>query len=239
MPRLTTHTTLENFKSVIGKLQFATCVMSAGHCFLRRMHNATIGKTKPLSSVTLTPEIKEDLYIWQNFMMHHNGKTIISKAEVLNSTDLNFYSDSLFVGFGATFGSKFIQGTFPTHWRDLGIQYLELYPIFLMVNIFAHKVPRKHIIFHCDNEAVVQIINKQSTPIPTLMNLVRKMVLILLRHNITFKSAHIPGMENKLCDALSRQEAPLHLLEAYRMDKTPTIIPAHLLPKNFQTKSIG
>ena len=108
-----------------------------------------------------------------------------------------------------------------------------------MVNIFAHKVPRKHIIFHCDNQAVVQIINKQSTAIPTLMKLVRKMVLILLRHNITFKSAHIPAKENKLCDALSRQEAPLHLLEAYRMDKTPTMIPVHLLPKNFQTKSIS
>ena len=90
--------------------------MSAGHCFLRRMHNATIGKTRPLSSVTLTPEIEEDLYIWQNFLMHQNWKTIILKAEVLNSTDLKFYSDSSFVGFGAMFGSKFIQGTFPTHW---------------------------------------------------------------------------------------------------------------------------
>ena len=213
--------------------------MSAGHCFLRRMHNATIGKTRPLSRLTLTPEIKEDLYIWQNFLMHHNGKTIISKVEVLNSTDLYFYSDSSVVGFGATFGSEFIQGTFPTHWRDLGIQYLELYPIFLMISIFAHKVPRKHIIFHCGNEAVVQIINKQSTAIPALMNLMRKMVLILLRHNITFKSAHIPGIEDKLCDALSPQEVPLHLLEAYCMDKTPTMIPVNLLPKNFQTKSIS
>ena len=37
------------------------------------------------------------------------------------------------------------------------------------------------------------------------MSLVRKVLLLLLRHNFTFKSANIPGLENELCDALSHE----------------------------------
>ena len=38
------HTNLRKFRSLIEKLAFAICVISAGKCFLRRMYNTTIGK---------------------------------------------------------------------------------------------------------------------------------------------------------------------------------------------------
>ena len=36
------------------------------------------------------------------------------------------------------------------------------------------------------------------------MKLVRRIVLICLRHNILFKSKHIPGKQNVVADKLSR-----------------------------------
>ena len=42
------------------------------------------------------------------------------------------------------------------------------------------------LIFLCDNKAVVEIINKQSSKDKTIMNLVRPLVLKLISHNILF-----------------------------------------------------
>ena len=109
------HINLRKFRSVIGKLSFATCVMTAGKCFLRRMYNATIGKAKPLARVEIPESIKEDLRIWANFLTHFNGKTLYANNTFLTSEDLNFFSDSSFKGFGATFLFRFIVGTFPKH----------------------------------------------------------------------------------------------------------------------------
>ena len=109
------HTNLRKFRSVMGKLAFATCVMTARRRFLRRINNATIGKTKPLARVEISQDIEEDLRIWTNFLTHFNGKTIYAGNISLFSQDLNFFSDSSFKGFGATFLFRFIVGTFPKH----------------------------------------------------------------------------------------------------------------------------
>ena len=46
--------TLREFKSILGKVQFSTAVIPAGKGFLRRMYNATIGKTNLNNYVNLT-----------------------------------------------------------------------------------------------------------------------------------------------------------------------------------------
>ena len=39
--------TLREMKSLIGKLQFTTSVVTTGRCFLRRLHDSTMGVKKP------------------------------------------------------------------------------------------------------------------------------------------------------------------------------------------------
>ena len=92
----------------------------------------------------ISKEIKDDLRIWANFLTHFNRKTIYASNTTLTSQDLNFLSDSFFKGFGATFLSKFIVETFSKDWEKLGIQFLDLYTIFLMVHIFAAKLANTH-----------------------------------------------------------------------------------------------
>ena len=109
------HTRLSNFKSVIGKLSFATCVIPAGRCFLRRMQDGTRHFSSGFASVTLNEGIREYLKVWVDFLTHFNGKTYYSPVRPLSFTNLNFFSDSSFSGFEAIFRSKIIRGTFPNH----------------------------------------------------------------------------------------------------------------------------
>jgi hypothetical protein len=60
------------------------------------------------------------------------------------------------------------------------------------------------IMFHSDNEATVNVINKMSSKDKIMMKLVRRLVLATLKHNILLKACHVPGKLNFVADHLSR-----------------------------------
>lgn len=230
--------TLSEMKSLIGKLQFATSVIPVGKCFLRRLHNSTIGITKPYFYIRLNNDIKEDLLIWIRFLSFYNGITIITPRESLSSNDLHMFTDSCIKGYGGTFGSDYVCGLFPESWQLYSIEFLELYPIFLLIHIFANKLSNKRVIFHCDNNSIVQIINKQSSKCKNIMFLLRPLILTMLNYNILFSAIHIPGVHNKFCDDLSRSQITLEKLQAYGMKRYATPIPNHLRPQNLKMTSL-
>ena len=226
--------TLRELKSLIGMLQFATRVVTPGRPFLRRMYDLTMQANNPFHFVRITKSVKLDLQIWLSFLNRYNGMTIIREPSISDSHNLHFYSDSSKFAFGATYGSYWIQGTWPLIWQNEDIAVLELYPIFIAVCIFAVKIRNSRITFHCDNQAIVTIINKQTSKDPTIMQIIRPLVLTLLEHNITFKAEHIPSNKNVLCDKISRLQVSPTLLRRYGMKPDPIIIPDHLKPENFK-----
>ena len=68
--------TLREVKSLIGKLEFATPTIRGGRCFLRRLHDATIGRSSPFHKIVLSADAKEDLALWESFLSNHNGVEI-------------------------------------------------------------------------------------------------------------------------------------------------------------------
>ena len=63
---------------------------------------------------------------------------------------------------------------------------------------------RKHVLFRSDNEAVVAILTTRTSKVPALMHLLRDLLLSGARWGFTFTAAHVPGVENKIADAISR-----------------------------------
>ncbi len=95
-------------------------------------------------------------------------------------------------------------GHWPRSWSTFHIAILELYPIVVAVNLWGAQIANKCIIFHCDNEAVVFIINRQTSKDCILMPLVRNLVLCCMNFNILIQASHIPGLYNVTSDKLSR-----------------------------------
>ena len=62
----------------------------------------------------------------------------------------------------------------------------------------------KCIVFFLDNQAVVDIINKQTSKDHSVMALLRHLVFCTLKYNILFHAKHIAGHVNYESDALSR-----------------------------------
>ena len=224
---------LRDLQSIIGKLQFATRVIPSGRAFLRRLHNLTIGIEKPFYFIRLTRPAKLDLSMWLSFLNTFNGVTIISPRARCPSREATFCSDSSKLGFGITYQDQWMCGLWPPHWQTLNIAVLELYPIFMAISMFSTALTNSHVTFFTDNNAVVEIVNKQSSKCNVTMQIIRPLVLVLLKYNITLLCKHIAGIDNTLCDSLSRQKHHRQLLHQYGMRPESTPIPNHLLPNNF------
>ena len=229
--------TLRELRSCIGKLQFATSVIRPGRPFLRRLINRTIGIKKPHHFIRLRSEELRDIEIWQDFLKSYNGITILRPPSFVNSETINFYTDSSHMGFGGTYGTQLIQEYFPESWKNYHISILEIYPIYVLIKMFAQKILNADIVFHCDNEAVVNVLNKQTSKDPYLLKIIRLIVLEQLKYNFTLSSKHIPGVTNILADKISRFQVTSLLLRRYGMRETKTSIPLSLLPINFNFNS--
>ena len=88
----------------------------------------------------------------------------------------------------------------------ISITVKELFPIVLALELWAEHLKNQCIVFHSDNEAVVYIINKQTSKDKALMKLVRRLVVQTMSFNIMFKAEHLSSKENDLADKLSRQD---------------------------------
>ncbi|XP_033758566.1 uncharacterized protein LOC117340891 [Pecten maximus] len=198
--------TLKNLQSLIGTLQFATAVVLPGRAFLRRLIDITIGIQKSFHLVRLPKSAKADLIMWEEFLQSFNGSQFFLDDRWMLSDSINFFTDSSYLGFGGMFGNNWFYGTWVIKVQEqkVNIAILELYPIVLAILAWGDQLKHKCIRFFTDNQALVPVINKQSSRDPILMRLVRKLVLSCLNYNILFKCVHIRGHDNSLADALSR-----------------------------------
>ena len=89
------------------------------------------------------------------------------------------------------------------------------------------------IVFFSDNQAIVEIINKQTSKDRYLMVLLRHFVLCTLKYNILFHAKHIAGSLNRESDALSRLQVEKFRFLAPYADDQPTPTPGGLQPINW------
>ena len=155
---------LRDLQSTLGLLNFACSVVVPGRAFLRRLHDLTIGVKEPYHFVRITCDVKEDLRVWLNFLEHYNGKSFFLNPVVQTSNSLRLFTDSAgSLGYGAFFKSAWFNGHWPEEWKDFPITVLEFFPIVAAVVVWGEYFANQRVEFITDNEALVSIINKQTS----------------------------------------------------------------------------
>ena len=223
---------LREIQSLIGKLNFACRAIVPGRAFIRRLIDATRHAKKPHHKIRITAAMKDDLNVWDQFLSKFNGRSVMFDEAWIDSDSMDLYTDAAGgIGFGAYFQGRWAHGLWPEDWLvdSPDITFKELLPIAVALCLWSEDMTNKKIIFHCDNEAVVHIVNKQSSRSPPSMSLMRMIVLSCLSNNVLFKAIHVPGRHNKIADALSRQQFHRFRALAPEAEPAPTPIPQQLV----------
>ena len=200
--------TLQEIQSLIGTLNFACKVIPPGRPFLQRIIHLTRKVNKPYHHIKLNAGFREDIRMWQTFLDQWNGSNFFMHKDWATSEALHLYTDAAStVGFGGIFGTQWFQGKWQPNQTistpGISIDWQELYAIVVACSICGKHWSRKRIIFHCDNQPVVEIINSKRSKSPTIMTLIRTLTSITLKHNFYFKALHVAGKLNPIADCIS------------------------------------
>lgn len=198
--------TLRELQSLLGLLSFACQVIIPGRAFLQRLYALTARVSKPYYSIRLTKDTKKDLELWLTFLSQHNGVSLYRDELFLSPEVHHLYTDaSKSLACSGVFGNHWFVVPWPSDWwKSQNITFLELVPIVLAVECWAHLLRNTCVELHTDNMDLTFIINKQTSKEELVMVLVRKLILALLKNNIMCRALHIPGVKNSLADFLSR-----------------------------------
>ena len=165
--------------------------------------------------------------MWGLFLRSWNGGSFFSEEGLTQTPDINVYTDASGAsGYGAYYHPEWFIG----HWelcqllcnKEISKAYQELFPIVLAALLWGAHWLCKHILVMCDNEGTVTVINSCTSKSPVMANLLRHLVLCSMQCNFLVRAKHLPGRNNPITDALSRNQVQCF---------SPTPIPEELLTK--------
>jgi hypothetical protein len=106
--------------------------------------------------------------MWKEFISNWNSANFFLSSQWHTSDTLNLQTDaSGSLGFGGIFGKKWFQGKWHPH-QQLGQHGTSMlyFSIVVACQIWGELLADQRIKFHCDNEAVVDLINTKRSQIP-------------------------------------------------------------------------
>ncbi|KAM4691138.1 LOW QUALITY PROTEIN: uncharacterized protein WCC33_015994 [Rhinophrynus dorsalis] len=135
--------TLREMQGLLGLLNFASRVIPMGRIFSRRLKRATVGVRRPLHKIRITRQLREDLKVWEAFLINFNGVRLW-RGPPRPNMQLQLYTDAAAVGFGAFFQGQWCAERWPEAWHSQGLTrnlaLLELFPIVVALELWVIEV---------------------------------------------------------------------------------------------------
>ena len=218
--------TRRELESLIGVLQHAAKVIQPGRSFLRRAINLLSVVKQRHHHIRLNKSFRADMWWWHVFSSHWNGSSLVVHP---GSREVSVTSDaSGSWGCGAWYGNKWFQLEWNRDSQSLDISAKELIPILIAAVVWGDSWQGCKVKAHCDNQAVVAVLNSRYSKDQVLMQMLRCLFFIEAKRQFKLTAVHVPGVHNDLADDLSRNRLSTFLAKKPDADCT-TIIPVSLL----------
>lgn len=199
------------WQSLLGHLSFAC-----------RVFNVLRGRSNPNHYVRIPQSVRSDCVVWRCFLLHFNGVSMMIPLAPLDSDRILLFSDASACGCAATFGQRWFQLGWGPAWVGKHINVKEFVPIFLALDTWGCHLRHSAITFHCDNQAVVEVINSGTTRDPDMLVILRALTLLSLHLDINICALHLPGKLNQVADCLSRMQVTPEFLAEAGLYEAPT-----------------
>ena len=195
----------KQLQSLIGKLIFVSRCVFASRIFVSRMLCTLRYLGEKRNSFVVSVEFRKDLEWWDRFLTRFNGTTYIPEM-VWKEPDIFISTDACLTGTGGWCGSQFFSEKFPDSVisKDYHINVLELLSILVALRLWYKECSGLRLKFNCDNLLSVNLINSGRSRDANMLRVIREIVFLCATHNIHILAVHLPGVQNRRADALSR-----------------------------------
>ena len=224
----------QEIEYLIGHLSHACKVVRPGRRFLRGMIELLAVGKKCHHHVRLNTTFRADLEWWHAFLSQWNGVSMLQGPEE-NMPVTRIWSDaSGSWGCAAVWGDRWLQVNWeqcPT-FRGASIAAKEL---LLATMVWGKEWSGQVVECNCDNEAMVGVLQSGSAKDRHMAHFLRWLYFVQAKYQFSIRGKHIPGVQNPITDALSRNRMQvfLNLLQA---QSRPTNVPPSILKELTDTK---
>ena len=195
-------------EQLLGFLNHCCEVIPVGRPFLRHLFttlshaNKSNRQSNPYRYAKITKHARRDILWWLIFLRHWSCISIIQMKRPL----FEIWTDASGTkGIGGIFEQHLFSAHVPRRHRTKHINWKEMYAILYALLLWHSHWENGELLVHCDNEAVVDAVNKRSIRGPTIAPL-QTLLLIAALFNINITAAWIPTAANSIADALSRHD---------------------------------
>ena len=207
-------------QSLIGTLCFVMKCVRQSRIFINRLLSVLRSfSSSGMKKMPLCPEFRKDIRWWAHFMPRYNGVSIIPPVEWI-APDAVFMSDSTMSGCGGLTDKEYFHTSFPEKIlsQDLDINALEILAVTVSVRLWGAEYAGQKILIYCDNLQSVRAINTGETRNLFTASCVRHLWLETCTFGFQLKAVHLPGVENRLADSLSRWDLSPMYSSRFRAD---------------------
>ena len=200
------HMTRKDVEQIAGKLGFIASCVRPGRLFISRILEFMRGLPN-VGSFPVTEWLRKDLHWWRVFLPQYNGVSMMA-MENWSHPDEVVACDACLDGCGAWFPGKlqYFHMQFPEYVLalSLSINALELLTIVVTAKVWGKSWRGQRIVVHCDNQVSVMVMNTGRCHNKFLQACLRELEFLAARHEFEIRGNHIPGITNRIPDALSR-----------------------------------
>ena len=218
-------------ESLAGQLHHAAAVVRPGRAFLWSIYELLHKHRHNHHNLQLNSQMRADLEWWHRFSRPWNGMSMLFHRKCASS-EVEFSSDaSGSWGAAAYWEPRWFQVEwchFPKA-GSLNIATKELLPIVIASILWGKFWTGTYVLCHCDNQAVVNIVNNRYSRDPDMMHMIRTLFFISAHYHFELVSRHIPGSVNQVADTLSRNMLSRFLSLKPQADRQATPVEAQVV----------
>jgi len=194
--------TANRSEAILGFLSHCCQAIPLGRPFLRSVYSLyrVTRKRHRFVRTRIPSKAKKDLLWWNTLLGRWSSRSIAPR----DRTTFEAWTDaSGKKGIGGHFRDLVFSTRVPARHRKRHINWKEMYAVLHAFILWHEHWEHGRLVLHCDNEAVVEGINKKSIRGPAIRPL-QRILLIAAAFDIELIAYWIPTAENKIADALSR-----------------------------------
>jgi hypothetical protein len=197
--------TKKELQSLLGKMTWCSRVLKGGRTFARRLTDLLCRVSQANHHIRIPAGARADIEWWVYALEYFHG-TAQFPADIPVPRHV-FSTDACMTGGGGHFGGDWFFTAWDQDYPDYAeahINFLELLSVRIAAERWGHQWQGLHIRVQSDNAATVAAVNKNTSKSPQLLQLIRELYWLTVKHDFRLSASYLPGVDNVLSDSISR-----------------------------------